>query len=85
MNPHDVDTLIGLSRVNEKLNRPDEAEKNLKQAIALRPDYWNSYVMLALFYNRQSRSPEAIEQLKRVIELTPDNRDSVQQSRSRIH
>lgn len=73
MNPHDVDTLIGLSRVYENLNRPDEAEKNLKQAIALRPDYWNGYLMLGLFYNRQKRSDEAIEQLKRVIEITPDS------------
>jgi eukaryotic-like serine/threonine-protein kinase len=73
MNPHDVDTLIGISRVNEKMNRPDEAEKNLKQAIALRPDYWNGYLMLAQFYNRQERRNDAIEQFKRVIKLTPDN------------
>ncbi len=73
MNPHDVDTLIGIARVNEKMNRPDEAEKNLKQAIALRPDYWNGYLMLALFYDRQNRGNDAIEQFKRVIELTPDN------------
>jgi eukaryotic-like serine/threonine-protein kinase len=73
MNPHDVDTLIGLSRVYENLNRTAEAEKNLKQAIALRPDYWNGYLMLALFYNRQKRGDEAIEQLKRVIQITPDS------------
>ena len=73
MNPHDVDALIGISRVNEKLNRLDDAEKNLKQAIALRPDYWNGYLMLALFYNRQKRPDDAVAQLKRVIELTPDN------------
>jgi serine/threonine protein kinase/tetratricopeptide (TPR) repeat protein len=72
-NPHDVDTLIGISRVNEKLNRLDDAEKNLKQAIALRPDYWNGYLSLALFYDRQDRGKDAIEQFKRVIELTPDN------------
>jgi serine/threonine-protein kinase len=39
----------------------------------LRPDYWDGYNSLGIFYNRQQRYPEAIAQLKKVVQLTPDN------------
>jgi serine/threonine protein kinase/tetratricopeptide (TPR) repeat protein len=73
MNPRDADAIMGLAGTYERLNRPADAESNLKRAIALRPDYWNGYLALALFYDRQHRVPESIAELQRVIELTPDN------------
>jgi serine/threonine protein kinase/tetratricopeptide (TPR) repeat protein len=73
MNSRDADAILGLAATYERLNRPGEAESNLKRAIALRPDYWNGYQALALFYGRQNRLQDAIAQLQRVIDLTPDN------------
>jgi eukaryotic-like serine/threonine-protein kinase len=73
MNPRDADAIMSVAGIYELLNRIPEAEANYKRAIALRPDYWNGYVALALFYGRQKRVDDAIAQLKRVIEITPDN------------
>jgi len=41
--------------------------------IALRPDYWDGYNSLALFYDGQKRYDEAVAQLHKALELTPDN------------
>ena len=50
-----------------------EAEAAYKKAIDLRPDYWDGYNSLGLFYDRQRRFDDAVAQLKHAIELTPDN------------
>jgi len=73
MNPLDGEAIAGVAAAYEHLNRPADAEANLKRAIEQRPDYWNGYVLLGLFYDNQERFPEAIEQFKHAIELTPDN------------
>jgi serine/threonine-protein kinase len=55
------------------MSRVADAEASYKKAIALRPDYWDSYNSLGSFYDRQGKFTEAVAQYKKVIELTPDN------------
>jgi len=73
LNPRDADALIGMARVYEQMGRTADAESNLKNAIALRSDYWDGHRALAEFYDRQKRGQDAILQYRRIIELTPDN------------
>jgi eukaryotic-like serine/threonine-protein kinase len=73
INPRDADAMIGMASANEHMGHLPEAEANLKQAIALRPDYWDGYNALGNFYDQHNRVQEAIAQFKQVIELTPDN------------
>jgi serine/threonine-protein kinase len=62
-----------MAHSHESAGRISEAESTYKQAAALRPDYWDGIEELGLFYDRHERYPEAIEQLRRVVQLTPDN------------
>jgi serine/threonine-protein kinase len=39
----------------------------------LRPDYWDGYNSLGLFYDRQEKYDDAIAQFRHAIALTPDN------------
>ena len=55
------------------VGRGKDAETYLKNAIALRPDYWDGHRALAEFYDRQKRGQDAIRQYRSIIELTPDN------------
>ena len=73
INPRDADALIGTARVYEQMGRARDAETNLKNAIALRPDYWDGHRALAEFYDRQKRGQDAILQYRSIIELTSDN------------
>jgi len=59
--------------VYEKQGRLKDAEETLTRSTILRPDYWDSYTRLGLFYYRQRNYPEAIPRLRKVVELTPDN------------
>jgi serine/threonine protein kinase/tetratricopeptide (TPR) repeat protein len=73
INSRDPDVLVGMAGVYERMSRVVDAEATYKKAIALRPDYWDSYNSLGGFYDRQARFTEALAQYKKVIELTPDN------------
>ncbi|HKW63463.1 MAG TPA: protein kinase [Candidatus Acidoferrum sp.] len=71
--PRDADALIGMAGVLERTGKAGDAEDHYRRAIALRPDYWEGYQLLAEFYLRQKRLQDSIAQYRRVIELTPDN------------
>jgi serine/threonine-protein kinase len=73
INSRDPDVLIGMAGAYEHMSRVADAEASYKKAIALRPDYWDSYNSLGSFYDRQGKFTEAVAQYKKVIELTPDN------------
>ncbi len=62
-----------MAHAYENAGRIADAEAAYKKATALRPDYWDGYNSLALFYDRQRRFDEAIGQLTHAIDLTPDN------------
>ncbi len=57
----------------ENLGRLKEAEITYKQAIALKPDYWDGYNNLGVFYFLHGRNEEAVTQFQQVVALTPDN------------
>jgi eukaryotic-like serine/threonine-protein kinase len=73
LDPRSPTALAGMARSQESAGHIADAETSFKQAAALRPDYWDGYEELGLFYDRQSKYPEAIEQLRHVVQLTPDN------------
>src|SRR6185503_828538 len=49
------------------------AEGTYQRAIALRPQYWASYVRLGTFYREQGRYAEAAQRYELATRLTPDN------------
>jgi Flp pilus assembly protein TadD len=57
----------------EKANQLKQAEAAFQKGIALRSDDWNTYNSLGLFYYRQGRYRDAVEQFERAAKLTPDN------------
>ncbi|HEX3121489.1 MAG TPA: protein kinase [Candidatus Acidoferrum sp.] len=73
INPKDAEAIMHMAGIYARMKHPQEAETYYKQAIALRPEYWSGYLALALFYDDEGRYHESIGQLKRVLELTPDN------------
>ena len=68
-----ADALLGMARVYESVARFADAESTFKEAAALRPDYWDGYSTLGLFYLRRQRYEDARAQFRHVLELTPDN------------
>jgi len=60
------------ARADEKLGKIEEAEKTLKEAIQLRPQYWANYNVLGTFYFNRGRYIESSEMFSRVIKLAPD-------------
>ncbi len=73
LDPRNADALAGEAHSFEHAGRMADAEAAYKKAIALRPDYWDGYNSLGLFYHRQARYPEAAQNLIHATELTPDN------------
>jgi len=73
LEPHNADALLGIAAAYENQGRLNDAENTYKKAAALRPDYWEGYNRLGLFYYHHKRYAEAIAQFERVISLTPDN------------
>lgn len=73
MNPRNAEALSGLGHVYENSGHQSEAEAAFIKAAALRPDFWDGYDELGLYYDRQTKYPQAVQQLLRAVELTPDN------------
>ena len=62
-----------LGFVLEERGKFDEAEREHRQAIALRPDIWIYYEALSTQYMNAERHQEAIQLNRDVIRLSPDN------------
>jgi eukaryotic-like serine/threonine-protein kinase len=73
LNRRDSNALAGMANAYELMGRLPEAEKTYQTSANMRPDYWDGYNSLGVFYLRQRRYDEALKQFDRVIELTPDN------------
>jgi serine/threonine protein kinase/tetratricopeptide (TPR) repeat protein len=73
LDSRNADALTGEARAFDLAGRTADAEAAYKQAIALRPDYWDGYNSLGLFYDDHGKYDEAIAELQHAIELTPDN------------
>ena len=48
-NPHDANALGGIAHAYENAGHIEQAEAAFKKAVALRPDYWDTYDDLGLF------------------------------------
>ena len=68
-----ADAHIGLADVYEKLNRPAEAEANLRRAIVLDASYWASFNKLGTFLFAAGRYLEAAEFFQEYARRTEDN------------
>ncbi len=53
-----------------------ESEKQIKKAIAMKPDTGDAYKRLGYFYMNQKRFADAYIQMKKYVELEPKNPDS---------
>jgi eukaryotic-like serine/threonine-protein kinase len=73
LNRRDSNAMMGMASAYEKMGRPAEAEKTYTTSANMRPDYWDGYNSLGVFYLRRRKFAEAVAQFDRVIELTPDN------------
>jgi len=73
LDPRGVEAQTGMAHAYENAGRVKDAEAGFQRVIAIRPDYWDGYNSLALFYDGQKRYDEAITQLHKALELTPDN------------
>ena len=73
LNPRNAEALGGIAYAYENSGHLQDAEAAFIKAAALRPDYWDGYDELGLFYDRQQKYSQAIEQLRHAVELTPDN------------
>jgi serine/threonine-protein kinase len=62
-----------MARAYSALGQDEAAERTLKRAIAIKPDYWAGYNSLGAFYGRGGRYDDAIVQFEQVVRLTPDN------------
>ena len=67
------DAIIGMAWSYEQAGRLDQAEVEYKRAAVLNASDWSNRNELALFYYRQGRYAEAIEQVKQAISTSPDN------------
>jgi len=55
----------------------DQAIAAFKEAISIKPESEIAHFRLAIIYEEQDRFDEAVEQLRKTIELAPDNADAL--------
>ncbi|WP_395669616.1 tetratricopeptide repeat protein [Rhodoferax sp.] len=71
--PQDPDLLYELATAAEKLGRPDEMERLLRQLIASHPTYHNAYNALGYsLADRNLRLPEARQLIQKALEYAPN-------------
>jgi eukaryotic-like serine/threonine-protein kinase len=73
LEPRDSDALLGEAEVYASMGQEDKAESTYKKAAALRPQRWDGYYELGVFYYQQRRYTDAAAEFERVLEMTPDN------------
>lgn len=70
--PEDTELLYEQAMVAEKLNQLDEMEKLLRQAIAIKPDFYGAYNALGYsLADRNIRVAEARDLIKKALEFAP--------------
>jgi len=73
LEPRDPDALLGEATVFASMGQEDKAETTYKKAAALRPQRWDGYYELGVFYYQKRRYTDAAAEFERVLEITPDN------------
>lgn len=79
--PKDVDLLYDQAMLADKLSRPQEMERLLRQIMTIKPDYHHAYNALGYsLAERNVRLPEAKQLIEKALEYAPDDpfiRDSL--------
>jgi serine/threonine-protein kinase len=73
LEPRDPDALLTQAAIFAGMEQADNAEKIYKTAAALRPQNWNGFYELGVFYYRQGRNVEAVTEFEQALQITPDN------------
>jgi len=71
LEPRNVDALLGIASVYDKVDMPDKAIEAYNGAIELDPAYFWPYEVQGVFFYNRGRYSEAAEQFRRVIERAP--------------
>lgn len=72
--PTDLDFQYDLAMMADKLGRPEEMERILRQIIAIKPDYHHAYNALGYsLADRNQRLPEARALILKALEFAPDD------------
>jgi TolB-like protein/Flp pilus assembly protein TadD len=71
INPKHAEALSALAYANWCLMEFDEAEKNYKRAIELKPNYATAHHWYAIFLSASGRQREALAEIKKAQELDP--------------
>jgi Flp pilus assembly protein TadD len=71
LEPNNVDALLGMAKVYDKVDMPDKAVEAYNRAIDLDPGYYWPYDSQGIFFYRRGRYPEAADQFRKVIERAP--------------
>lgn len=71
--PQSARVRVGLARCHRSLERLDEAERCLKDAVAVNPMYVHAFHELGLVYLQQERIDEAMRAFDSAIQLSPSN------------
>jgi tetratricopeptide (TPR) repeat protein len=72
VDPNNPEAWRRLARLNEKMNRPRDAEATYRKAIAAQPGYYRGYSDFGVFYNRRGQYREAEALFRQVTALVPD-------------
>jgi tetratricopeptide (TPR) repeat protein len=62
---------VGLSQA--ALGKQQEAVESFKEAVKIKPDYWEAYYNMGVAYGKLEDYPRAVEAFKRTLELKPDD------------
>jgi len=73
LEPLDPDALLSEAAVYASMGRDDQAETTYKKAAVLRPQQWDGYYELGVFYYQQRRYTDAAAEFEHVLDITPDN------------
>jgi tetratricopeptide (TPR) repeat protein len=70
-NPHSVDAVLGLARLDQLADKPQEAEAGFQRALKMRPGDPAVLAASGQFYVSQKRWPEALRDLNAAIAAAP--------------
>ncbi|HZH32641.1 MAG TPA: tetratricopeptide repeat protein [Pyrinomonadaceae bacterium] len=62
---------LGLSQA--ALGKHQEAVNSFKEAIRIKPDYWEAHYNLGVAYSKLEDYPQAVEAFKKTLEINPDD------------
>jgi len=75
--PNNAGVLSAISLIERRQGKWDEAVRHQEESIALDPRNARSLVQLAGYYTSLRRYPDALHEVDRVLELTPDSIDTM--------